>query len=176
FHDSFLAATQGWSVAEIGAYFLLLGAQWEMGPLPTDMAELAAIAHMTVKDFKVLWRKKISGKFNLHQDRLANARLEGHRRKALELLLQHRQGAQRTNTKRWGPRPSAVVVPISRRSLSDTHGESPSDTLSESLSVSPISTSSSSSSQRLTREGTSIQSEDLEGERLDLDGVGKAAS
>jgi uncharacterized protein YdaU (DUF1376 family) len=36
FHGDFIRATQGWTVFERGVYFLLLGASWEVGPLPED--------------------------------------------------------------------------------------------------------------------------------------------
>jgi uncharacterized protein YdaU (DUF1376 family) len=148
FHRDFLAATQGWTLSECGAYFLLLGAQWEMGPLPDNQAELAAIARTSTRDFKAIWRK-VSRKFTATPAGLVNGRLEDHRRKALELRDQHRTGANQTNAKRWGNH-TAAVIPIAERlaerSLSDTH--------SESLCVSPPSPSPSPSLKRLTKGGS----------------------
>lgn len=100
FHKDFIAATQGWTLPETGAYFLLLGAQWEMGPLPDDISSLAAICRTTPKEFKALWRK-LSKKFAQAAEGLLNLRLEEHRRKALELRAKHRIGAERTNAARW---------------------------------------------------------------------------
>ena len=123
FHRDFLASTQGWSAAETGVYFLLLGAQWEMGPLPNNRAELASIARSTSKEFNAIWAKKVARKFRVTTGGLVNDRLEQHRREAMRRREQHRAGALQTNAKRWGP------------SLSETLGES--------LSVSPPSPSPS---------------------------------
>lgn len=75
FHRDFLAATLGWSLAETGAYFLLLGAQWETGPLPGDHTSLASICRTDVREFKKLW-PKISRKFVVTDAGLVNMRLE----------------------------------------------------------------------------------------------------
>ncbi|HJS88690.1 MAG TPA: DUF1376 domain-containing protein [Steroidobacteraceae bacterium] len=136
FHRDFLAATQGWTLAETGAYFLLLGAQWEMGPLPLDKTSLAAISRTSPREFTKLW-SKVSRKFVTTADGLLNRRLEEHRRDAALRRDAHRQGARKTNAKRWGG-----------SSLSDTLSESLSDTLTESLSVSPPSPSPSPSARR----------------------------
>lgn len=158
FVNAFVGATQGWTAAETGAYFLLLGAEWEMGPLPTDTTALANISRMTVKDFKVAW-KKISKKFRTSAEGLVNDRLEEHRRRSLELHQRHRLGAQQTNRKRWG-----TVVSIAER-VAERDGE-------RSLSVSHTSTSTSTSPQRLTK-GESFESrEDLEGRSPNSTGDG----
>jgi uncharacterized protein YdaU (DUF1376 family) len=118
FHRDFLAATQGWTAAECGAYFLLLGAEWEMGQLPKDTTQLAAIARATPKEFKAIWRR-VGRKFSPSgNDGLINARLEQHRANALELREQHRKGAKETNEKRWGNRPPAADL-VAERSHSD---------------------------------------------------------
>src|SRR5262249_52667071 len=149
FHRDFLAATQGWTLAQTGAYFLLLGAQWEMGPLTTDMAELATIARTTTKDFKVIWRK-VGRKFTTTADGLVNERLEVHRQKALQLRNQHRAGAERTNAQRSANRVAAVVVPLAER-----HAERIAVRDAErTLSVSPPSPSPSPSLKMLTKEKT----------------------
>ena len=148
FHRDFLAATQGWTAAECGAYFLLLGAQWEMGQVPRDMTQLAAIARATPREFRAIWRR-VGRKFSPSgNEGFINARLEQHRANALELREQHRTGAARTNEKRWGNRPS-VVVPIAERPLSDQ-----SAITERSLCVSPPSPSPSPSLQRLTKGGS----------------------
>ena len=148
FHRDFLAATQGWTLSECGAYFLLLGAQWEMGPLPDDLAALAAIARTSPKEFKAIWRK-VSRKFDATPEGLVNGRLESHRQKALELRNQHRTGAHQTNAKRWGNR-TAEVIPLAERVAE----RSLCDTQSESLCVSPPSPSPSPSLKRLTKGGS----------------------
>jgi uncharacterized protein YdaU (DUF1376 family) len=161
FHRDFLAATQGWTAGETGAYFLLLGAQWEMGPLPMDMVALASIARMTSKDFKAPW-KKIERKFELTPAGLVNARLEHHRAHAVERRDRHRRGALQTNAKRWGSS-SAVVVPIAERVAERQAGRS--------LSESPP--SPSPSLKRLTRGERFKSREDLEGRSLSFGADGE---
>ena len=89
FHRDFLASTQGWTAAETGVYFLLLGAQWEMGPLPNNRAELASISRSTSKEFKAIWEKKVARKFRITPEGLVNDRLEEHRKEALRRRDQH---------------------------------------------------------------------------------------
>lgn len=132
FHRDFLASTQGWTAAESGLYFLLLGAQWEMGPLSEDPTQLASIARAPVKEFKAIWAKKVGCKFRSTPDGLINDRLEEHRKEALRRRDQHRNGAQQTNAKRWRS-----------GSQSESQSESQSDALGESQSVSPPSPSPS---------------------------------
>lgn len=114
FHRDFLDATQGWTLQETGAYFLLLGAQWGSGPLPNDISRLAIIARTTPKEFRPLW-KRISRKFSETADGLVNERLEEHRGNSLELRKTRRTGAAKTNHKRWGTPLQSDVVPIAER-------------------------------------------------------------
>lgn len=153
FHRDFLAATQGWTTAECGGYFLLLGAQWEMGPLPSDATALASITRAKPKEFKALWRK-VRTKFIVSRNGLVNKRLEEHRLEALRLREKHRAGAARTNSVRWGEGRGETDTPIAEQSLSGSLGESLSGSLSESLSGSPPSPSPSPSirSKRLAME------------------------
>jgi len=134
FHRDFLAATQGWTATETGVYFLLLGAQWEMGPLPNDRVQLSSIARSTPKEFKTIWERKVARKFRVTAEGLLNDRLEEHRIEALRRREAHRVGARRTNAQRWGT------------SLSES--------LSESPSVSPPSPSPSPSLQDAYEGGT----------------------
>ncbi|MDA8350857.1 MAG: DUF1376 domain-containing protein [Pseudomonadota bacterium] len=124
FHRDFLDATQGWTLQETGAYFLLLGAQWGSGPLPNDINRLAIIARTTPKEFRPLW-KRISRKFAETPDGLVNERLEQHRGNSLELRKMRRTGAAKTNHRRWGTPLPSDVVPIAERvaerSLSVSH-------------------------------------------------------
>jgi uncharacterized protein YdaU (DUF1376 family) len=96
FHSSFLASTQGWTLEERGAYFMLLGAQWESGPLSTDLNRLAGIVNVSSAKFRVLW-ETIGGKFNSTASGLINDRLEEHRTKSLWLSSRRRFGAAKTN-------------------------------------------------------------------------------
>jgi uncharacterized protein YdaU (DUF1376 family) len=101
FHSNFLAKTQGWTLEERGAYFMLLGAQWETGPLPSDPSRLAAIVGVPTSTFKTLW-KTLGKKFKATDVGLVNGRLEEHRTRSLELIDSRRRGAAKTNEQRWG--------------------------------------------------------------------------
>jgi uncharacterized protein YdaU (DUF1376 family) len=147
YHRDFLAATQGWRLAERGAYFLLLGAQWEMGPLPKDVSELALIVGTSANEFRRIWRK-VSRKFMATKDGLVNARLELHRQKAVGLRARHQSGAKQTNQKRWGPQ-ATDAAHVAEQSLS------------ESPCVSPPSPSPSPSFKRLSKgAGDYLRSDD----------------
>jgi uncharacterized protein YdaU (DUF1376 family) len=80
FHGDFLRATQGWTVTERGVYFLLLGASWEMGPLPNDRRRLAGIVGAQLDEFDDAW-KVVNHKFTVTAAGLVNNRLEIHREK-----------------------------------------------------------------------------------------------
>ena len=101
FHSSFLASTQGWTFEERGAYFMLLGAQWETGPLPNEMNRLAAIVGIQLSTMKLLWRT-VGQKFKAIDAGLINERLEEHRQRSVTLRDAKRRGAAATNAKRWG--------------------------------------------------------------------------
>lgn len=160
FHRDFLDATQGWTLAETGAYFLLLGAQWGSGPLPNDINRLAIIARATPKEFRPLW-KRISRKFAETDGGLVNERLEAHRGYSLELHKTRRTGAAKTNHKRWGTPLPADVVPIAER-LSERIAE-------RSLGVSHPSPSPSPG---LLTKGPSTPQE-VGGKKLSPDGAGR---
>jgi uncharacterized protein YdaU (DUF1376 family) len=101
FHGSFLASTQGWTFEERGAYFMLLGAQWETGPLPNEMNRLAGIVGVQPSTMKLLWRT-VGQKFKATDAGLINQRLEEHRQRSVALRDAKRRGAAVTNSKRWG--------------------------------------------------------------------------
>jgi uncharacterized protein YdaU (DUF1376 family) len=101
YHRDFLAATQGWTPLERFAYFMLLGAEWETGPLNADFNRLAAIVGVPTSTFKLLW-KAVGKKFEPTDSGLVNDRLEGHRQKSLELLASRQLGAAKTNARLSG--------------------------------------------------------------------------
>ena len=80
YHADFLHATLGWTVTERGVYFLLLGASWEMGPLPEERRRLAGIVGAQLDEFDEAW-KTVSTKFQKTKKGLINRRLELHREK-----------------------------------------------------------------------------------------------
>jgi uncharacterized protein YdaU (DUF1376 family) len=101
FHSDFIAATQGWTPLERFAYFMLLGAEWETGPLNADFNRLAAIVGVPTSTFKLLW-KAVGKKFEPTDSGLVNDRLELHRQKSLDLLASRQLGAAKTNSRRGG--------------------------------------------------------------------------
>jgi uncharacterized protein YdaU (DUF1376 family) len=93
YHRDFLAATQGWTLLERGAYFMLLNASWEMGPLPADRNRLAGIIGSDSRELARVWRT-VGPKFELRDGQLINLRLEEHRAFAVDKSEKARQAAQ----------------------------------------------------------------------------------
>lgn len=82
FPSAFLGSTRGWPCCARLVYRELLEAQWTMGSLPDDMAELARIVNVEGDCFARGWQYA-KRKFRPGRDgRLRNARLEAHRAKA----------------------------------------------------------------------------------------------
>jgi len=83
YHGDFLKSTAGWMPLERFAYWMLLCAEWESGPLPNEPYRLAAIACVQPDEFVVLWQH-IGHKFvKLADGRWVNERMETHRKKYL---------------------------------------------------------------------------------------------
>lgn len=93
FHKDFLAATQGWTLLERGAYFMLLGAQWDIGPLPIDRRRLASIIGAQLDELESVW-SIVSTKFEVTDTGLVNRRLEQHRADQLSKSDKARQAAR----------------------------------------------------------------------------------
>jgi hypothetical protein len=97
----FASATRGWPLVARGAYRELLDAQWDMGSLPDSEFEMRTIASATPVEWRVSWQY-IERKFPVvAEGRRRNARLENHRRKALQALVNRQAGAATTNSNRW---------------------------------------------------------------------------
>jgi uncharacterized protein YdaU (DUF1376 family) len=92
FHGDFLKSTQGWTITERGVYFLLLGASWEMGPLPDDRRRLAGVVGAQLDEFDEAW-KTVKRKFVKTESGLINHRLEDHRGKQAIRSEKARQSA-----------------------------------------------------------------------------------
>jgi uncharacterized protein YdaU (DUF1376 family) len=101
FHGDFIRATQGWTIVERGVYFLLLGASWEMGPLPNDHRRLAGIVGAQLDEFDEAW-KTVRPKFTLTSRGLTNRRLEVHRSKQALRSEKARQSVMN----RWQEKPA----------------------------------------------------------------------
>jgi uncharacterized protein YdaU (DUF1376 family) len=105
FYRDFLASTHGWSTTERGAYLLLLIVQWETGPIENDPEALAAIAGLTPKEFRPMW-KRISRKFRDTPEGLVNERCDRERTKAVTTHTNKQAGAAKARAKKI---PSNVV-------------------------------------------------------------------
>ena len=100
----FASATRGWPLAARGAYRELLDAQWDMGSLPEDPAELRAIVAATPAEWRISW-KFVGPKFLIGEDgRRRNPRLEIHRSKAINQFKSQSEGGRAGNRNRWGAR------------------------------------------------------------------------
>jgi uncharacterized protein YdaU (DUF1376 family) len=92
-HGDFLAATQGWTLLERGAYFMLLGAQWQRGgALPADRRRLAGIIGVQLDELESVW-PVVSVKFEKTAAGLVNRRLEQHRAVQLSKCEKAREAA-----------------------------------------------------------------------------------
>lgn len=111
FFGDFLASTAEWTGEEQALYLLLLGHQWSLGSLPTDVSKLARLARWDRKGFDRCW-SQVSEKFVERDGRLINERLEQHRTRASEIAGKRaaagRRGAEATNSKTSA---SAEILP-----------------------------------------------------------------
>jgi uncharacterized protein YdaU (DUF1376 family) len=104
----FMSATRGWSVTARGVYRELLDCQWEMGSLPGDPRELQRLIGATNAEWRC-WPQLVECKFPVGEDsRRRNQVMEEHRARSLGIRERNREGAAKTNAKRYGPR----VVPF----------------------------------------------------------------
>jgi hypothetical protein len=103
-----MSSTRGWSVTARGLYRELIDAQWELGGLPADAAELQRLIGATNAEWKH-WSTLIERKFPVGLDnRRRNPTTEEHRARSLGIRERNRQGAVKANAKRWGSK----VVPF----------------------------------------------------------------
>jgi uncharacterized protein YdaU (DUF1376 family) len=97
----FASSTRGWPLVARGAYRELLDAQWDLGSLPVDPAGIRAIAGATSKEWQIAW-PFIEPKLLVNaDDRRRNARLEVHRRKAVEQFKKQSAGGRAGNAIKW---------------------------------------------------------------------------
>jgi len=97
------------STIEVGAYWLLLCAEWNAGSLPTDMNRLAATARMKPKPFERLWKGVLGECFIQRGGKLYNDRLESERKKQSDYRKQQKDKAD----KRWQSHGNATAMPDS---------------------------------------------------------------
>jgi uncharacterized protein YdaU (DUF1376 family) len=122
FPRDFMSSTRGWPLTARGVYRELIDCAWDMGSLPAEPKELAALIGATTDEWRVAWHY-VETKFPLGDDgRRRNARLESHRQKALDEHQARQRGARNANAKRWGSgiaqRSVSDQSPISIRSVS----------------------------------------------------------
>jgi uncharacterized protein YdaU (DUF1376 family) len=124
FHGDFLRSTQGWTILERGVYFLLLGASWEMGPLPEDHRRLAGIVGAQLDEFDEAW-KTVRPKFVRTERGLINHRLEYHRgkqairsEKARQSALSKKRPDETPQTDLLGDAPGSERIADAERTLS----------------------------------------------------------
>lgn len=102
YQGDFLRSTAGWTLLERAAYWMLLCAEWESGPLPNDPQRLAMIAGLYPDEFIVLWRQQLSRKF--HGDPngdLINDRMEAHRAKHQQFRAKQVASGKKGAASRW---------------------------------------------------------------------------
>jgi len=109
FHGDFLRSTASWTLLERAAYWMLLCAQWESGPLPDDLTRLANVAGIDTATMTSLW-PVVGKKFTKTRGGLVNKRMAVHR----EAYQEYRAGQSARGKKgmeaRWGkPRTDNVV-------------------------------------------------------------------
>lgn len=96
---------QAMSATEVGAYVLLLLAEWNATALPSDTKRLAAIARMTPAQFDRVWRGVLGECFFTRGGKVYNARLEQERKKQ----AQYRKIQQANAAKRWQSDGNAIA-------------------------------------------------------------------
>ena len=100
--DRFLSTHRGWSVTTKGVFRELYDCEWEMLSLPADPEELQQLIGATKAEWKTSW-PLIQPEFPVDTDgRRRNPVLEADRAKSLSLRDRNRDGAAKTNAKRWG--------------------------------------------------------------------------
>jgi uncharacterized protein YdaU (DUF1376 family) len=100
YHGDFLRSTAGWSLLERGAYWMLLCAQWEIGPLPDDLERLATIVGLDLDAMRRVW-PNLSRKFTAIDGGLVNERMEEHRANIIRHRTSLSEAGKKGMEKRW---------------------------------------------------------------------------
>jgi uncharacterized protein YdaU (DUF1376 family) len=131
FPDSFLGATTGWELDEVGLYLNLLCAQWLTGTLPSDPEKLAVRGRCTLSAFNRAW-PKVGPKFVKVDGGLENVRLEEHRASSLNRKERASAGGHGAARKRA----QSVLKPVLNGALNGAH-PTPTPTLDPKPSPTP---------------------------------------
>lgn len=100
YHGDFLRSTVSWTFVEQAAYWKLLCAQWEIGPLPDDPNRLATIIGIDAASMANVW-PHVSKKFVATAAGLVNERMEAHRQRYLEYRTKQSEGGRKGASSRW---------------------------------------------------------------------------
>jgi uncharacterized protein YdaU (DUF1376 family) len=109
YHGDFLRSTAGWTLLERAVYWMLLCAQWEAGPLPSDMARLGTIAGIDAAMMNTVW-PVVGKKFKNTAAGLVNRRMQEHGRSYQEFRRRQIEGGRKGAKARW--KKSTNVVPF----------------------------------------------------------------
>jgi uncharacterized protein YdaU (DUF1376 family) len=97
----FASSTQGWPAGAVGAYYRLLGAQWDQGALPAGSAELRSLSGATSAEWRKAW-PLIEPKLPIGPDgRRRNLRMEEDRDVALKNYASRLGVSKKANEARW---------------------------------------------------------------------------
>ena len=116
FHGDFLRSTSSWTLLERGAYWMLLCAQWESGPLPDDLTRLANIAGTDTTTMTSLW-ELVGKKFTKTRAGFVNKRMAGHRTDYLKYRAAQVERGKKGMASRWGKQRVGNVVELRRDGL-----------------------------------------------------------
>jgi uncharacterized protein YdaU (DUF1376 family) len=103
FTGDWLSETRGWPLVARAVYHELLNAQWDLGTLPEDTAQLRTLVGATLREWKVAWPFVVE-QFPCIPGGRQNAQLETHRQQALALRDRRQAASQRAHAARWGGR------------------------------------------------------------------------
>ena len=114
FHGDFLRSTAGWTLLEQAAYWKLLCAQFEIGPLPNDLGRLASIVGVDIGTMTALW-PVVSKKFKNTSAGLVNPRMREHKTNCLRYRASLSAAGKKGMRSRWKDRRDGKVVGIRGR-------------------------------------------------------------
>jgi uncharacterized protein YdaU (DUF1376 family) len=108
FHGDFLRSTAGCTPMEKFSYWMLLCAQFEIGPLPNDLASLASIVGVYLNIMTSLW-PVVSKKFKNTAAGLVNQRMKEHKANCVRYRASLSAAGKKGMRNRWGKRNTNVV-------------------------------------------------------------------
>lgn len=124
-HDFLGGRVATYSLEEVGLYSVLLAFDWSLNGLPKDDETLARLARVSVRKFRVLWRR-VGENFTERDGRYFNPRLELEREKQRAWREKSAKGGKASATKRGsttlepplppnGSTPSPTPTPVTTK-------------------------------------------------------------